>query len=134
MDSGDIIELDGLRVVIDQVVYQPQQYLPSGGRHCFVYFLTIHNGSGTTVTIKGRKWVVHEASGEVTVLEGDGVVGEFPRLEPGEEFCYNSFHVLKTPPGRAEGSYLGVDDDGQKVLVRIPPFEMALPEAGVGYA
>ena len=134
MDSGDIIELDGLRVVIDQVVYQPQQYLPSGGRHCFVYFLTIHNGSGTTVTINGRKWVVHEASGEVTVLEGDGVVGEFPRLEPGEEFCYNSFHVLKTPPGRAEGSYLGVDDDGQKVLVRIPPFEMALPEAGVGYA
>jgi len=134
MDGGDITEPDGLRVVIDQVVYQPQQYLPSGGRHCFVYFITIHNGSGTPVTIKGRKWVVHEASGEVTVLEGDGVVGEFPRLEPGDEFSYNSFHVLETPPGRAEGSYLGVDDGGQRILVRIPSFDLVIPESEVGYA
>ena len=27
-------------------------------------------------------------------LEGDGVVGKFPRLSTGETFSYNSYHVI----------------------------------------
>ncbi len=81
------------------------------------------------MTIKGRKWVVTNSRGEVTAVEGDGVVGEFPTIEPGGKFSYNSFHLLDTKWAVAEGSYLGIDGLGRKVLTRIPKFKMTVPDA-----
>ena len=121
-------ELPGLRVTVDRVVYQPDALTLPERPHCFVYHITIHNDSAATVTIKGRKWVVTNASGEVTAVEGEGVVGQLPRMEPGEKFSYNSFHLLDTRSAVAEGSYLGIDTNGRKVLTRIPRFEMVVPE------
>ena len=82
MAENDMVELPGLCVNIDKVVYQPQFSMLADQPHCFVYYITIHNDSETTVTIKGRKWVVKESSGEVIAIEGDGVVGEFQCLNP----------------------------------------------------
>ena len=117
-------ELPGLDVTVDRVVHQPDADTPPDRPHCFVYFITIHNRSAVTVTIRARKWIVTNLQGEVTVLEGDGVVGEQPRLESGDEFSYNSFHLLDTPGATAEGSYVGVDEGGRWVLTRIPKFTM----------
>ncbi|MED5381208.1 MAG: ApaG domain, partial [Verrucomicrobiota bacterium] len=75
-----MVELDGLNVVVDRVLYQPDMATPEDRPHCFAYFITIRNDSDITVTIKGRKWVVNEADGNKTVVEGDGVVGMFPEL------------------------------------------------------
>jgi len=121
-------DLPGLHVTVDQVLHQPDAKTPADRPHCFVYFISIRNDSNVTVTIKGRKWVVRNAGGEITAVEGDGVVGEFPTIEPGEKFSYNSYHLLDTPTGMAEGSYLGVDADGRRVIARIPRFEMTVPE------
>ena len=126
--SEKILELPGLRVTVDRVVYQPDALTLPERPHCFVYHITIHNDSAATVTIKGRKWVVRNASGEVTAVEGEGVVGQLPRMEPGEKFSYNSFHLLDARSAVAEGSYLGIDTNGRKVLTRIPRFEMVVPE------
>ena len=101
-------ELEGLTVVVDRVVYQPDMATPEDRPHCFAYFITIHNSSKTTVTIKGRKWVVDEADGKKTVVEGDGVVGLFPKLEPGETFDYHSFHLFGGEWAVANGSYIGI--------------------------
>ena len=120
-------ELKGLRVVIDRVVYMPDIETPPDRPHAFAFFITIQNDSDETVTIKGRKWVITNDAGEVTVVEGDGVVGEFPHLEPGEHFSYNSYHINNTLVCWAEGSYLGVTEDGRKIMTRIPKFEMQLP-------
>ena len=79
------------------------------------------------VTIKGRKWVDENADGEITAVEGDGVVGQFPTIEPGEKFSYNSYHLLDKLPALAKGSYLGLDANGRKVFTRIPPFDLDLP-------
>jgi len=62
------------------------------------------------------------------VVEGHGVVGQTPRIEPGQSFHYNSRHQLDTEWAVAEGSYFGVDDLGRRFLVRIPRFRMQLPE------
>lgn len=129
----NLLELPGLRVTLDRLVYAPELPAPPDRPHSFVYFISIHNGSDRTVTIKGRKWVVTNSRGEVTAIEGDGVVGEFPVLRPGEKFSYNSRHVLDTPRAIAEGSYLGVDEQGVRVVVRIPTFEMVVP-GGAGPA
>jgi uncharacterized protein affecting Mg2+/Co2+ transport len=40
----------------------------------------------------------------------------------------NSFHLLDARSAVAEGSNLGVDAQGRKVLARIPRFRMVIPK------
>ena len=117
-----------MRVRIDKVAYMPTLEAPADRPYPFVYFITIDNQSEETVTIKGRKWVVTDAHGHRVVVEGDGVVGKFPRLAPGEHFSYNSYHVIGSDSS-AEGAFIGVNDEGTPVITRIPRFEMRVPEA-----
>jgi hypothetical protein len=56
------------------------------------------------------------------VIEGDGVVGECPRLTPGTQFHYQSYHLIASD-SVAEGAYLGQVEDGERVFTRIPPFQ-----------
>ena len=130
----DFLEPKGLWVSVDEVAYQPQAHTPPDRPHCFAYYITIHNDTDTTVSIKGRKWVVRGDAGDIVAVEGDGVVGQFPTIEPGEHFSYNSFHLLAGKSAVAEGSYLGMDVAGQKVLTRIPKFKMEVPSAEIGWA
>jgi ApaG protein len=123
-DKNDFLELPGLRVTVDRVIHHRDAQTPPDRPHCFAYFITIHNDSDVAVTIKGRKWVVKNARGEITAVEGDGVVGQFPKIEPGKSFSYNSFHLNDTTTAVAEGSYIGMDERGRKVLTRIPKFKM----------
>ena len=120
-------ELEDLRVIIDKVVYVPHLDAPPERPYPFVYFITIDNQSPDTVTIKGRKWVVTDAHGQQVVVEGDGVVGKCPRLEPGEKFSYNSYHVIGSD-SVAEGAFIGLKENGAPVITRIPRFEMKVPE------
>ena len=122
-----ISELEGLRVTVDRVFHVPHLEAPEDKPFPFVYFLTLHNDSGVTVTIRARKWVVSDVCGEKVVVEGDGVVGKFPRLMPGETFSYNSYHVIGVD-SIAEGAFFGVTDDGDVVFTRIPAFEMLAPQ------
>ncbi len=119
-------EMEGLKVVVDDVVYMPSLDAPPDKPHPFVYFISIHYGSEERVTFYGRKWVVQDG-GEVTVVEGDGVVGQTPTLEPGEHFSYNSYHVTMGDAS-AEGAFFGRTDDGSWVFVRIPEFQLKVPE------
>ena len=124
----------GLRVNLDQLVYQDGVLTPPDTPHCFAYYITILNEGQETVTVRGRKWVVTESNGEVIAVEGDGVVGEFPALEPGEHFSYNSYHMIRSSRAIAQGSYLGITANGEPVVAVIPSFELVVPGTGeVGY-
>jgi ApaG protein len=119
-------ELTDLRVTIDKLVYVPTLEAPPDRPYPFVYFITIDNQSSETITIRGRKWVITDQLGQKIVVEGDGVVGEFPHLRPGERFSYNSYHVVGTD-SVAEGAFIGISDLGIPFIVRIPRFEMQVP-------
>ena len=119
-------ELEGLHVTVDRVEHSPHLDAPPERPHPFVYFLTIHNESAVTLTIKGRKWVVKDEDGQSVVVEGDGVVGKFPCLDPGEHFSYNSYHTIGSD-STAEGAFFGVTEAGDYVFTRIPRFEMRMP-------
>lgn len=121
-------ELKGLKVAIDRLVYMPDAETPPERPNAFAYYITIQNDSEETVTIKGRKWVIKNDRDEITAVEGDGVVGEFPRLQPGEHFSYNSYHINNTRVCWAEGAYLGITESGRKVITRIPRFELRVPD------
>src|ERR1700693_4196437 len=120
-------ELAEVKVSIDKVVYVPTLEAPPDRPYPFVYFITIRNDSPENVTIRGRKWVVTDGHGGKLVVEGDGVVGEFPRLRPGEKFSYNSYHVIGLD-SLAEGSFIGLTDEGSPFVVRIPQFRMEVPK------
>jgi ApaG protein len=124
--SGGFLEIPGLEVELEEVVHMPHLDAPEDRPFAFVYFISIINNSAKKVTIFGRKWILKEEGGETLVLEGEGVVGEVPVLNPGERFSYNSYHVIKTRTA-VTGSFFGKDVDGGKVLVHIPGFDLAPP-------
>jgi ApaG protein len=126
MSSEPITELDGLHATVDRIMHVPHLDAPEDRPHPFVYFITIHNDSDETVIIRGRKWVVTDDDDQRLVVEGDGVVGQFPRLEPGEHFSYNSYHTIGAD-SVAEGAFFGVTEGGQRVFTRIPPFKLRVP-------
>ena len=111
---------------VDDVIYMPSLDAPPNKPHPFVYFISIHNDSPVPVTIRGRKWVVHEDEGEVTVVEGDGVVGQTPSIEPGGHFSYNSYHVV-AKGARASGAFFGETAGGEWIFARIPEFRLEVP-------
>lgn len=122
------LELPGLRVALDRLLYRHGgSQLPPDRPHAFIYYLTIHNDSATTVTLLGRKWVVEHPDGTQLVIEGDKIVGETPCLAPGQSFSYNSYHVTATN-ARAHGSFHGVDAAGRRIFVRIPTMTLEIPE------
>jgi ApaG protein len=123
--AAAIREFEGLRVRVDDVVYMPGLDAPPDKPHPFVYFISIHNDSPVPVTIRGRKWVVHETGGEVTVVEGDGVVGQTPVIDPGGHFSYNSYHVV-AGPARVSGAFFG-EAGGEWIFARIPEFRLEVP-------
>ena len=131
MDSAPHIEeLPGLRVTVDNVVYEPCLDAPPERPHPFVYFLTIHNDSAETVRLVGRKWVVTDlGNGSRLVVEGEGIVGERPRLEPGQSFSYHSYHPV-AGDSHAEGAFFGTCEDGRPVCVRVPVFALRVPRGG----
>jgi ApaG protein len=123
-------EVPGLTARLDKLCYHHGgASLPEDKPHAFVYFITIQNGSEHTVTLLGRKWIIVHADGSRLVIEGDKIVGETPRLAPGEQFSYNSYHVTGCDAA-AKGSFHGVDELGRKIHVLLPPFEMAVPPGG----
>lgn len=123
---NDIKEFHDLRVKVDDVIYMPSLDAPPNKPHPFVYFISIFNESTEAVSIKARKWVVVEEDGETTVVEGDGVVGQQPVIQPGEHFSYNSYHVV----GRAacvNGALFAETESGEWVFTRIPEFRLEVP-------
>jgi ApaG protein len=120
-------EVPGLTARLDKLAYHNGgPSLPVDKPHAFVYFITIENASDRVITLLGRKWVVVHTDGSRLVIEGDKIVGETPRLAPGEQFSYNSYHVTGTD-ATAHGCFHGVDENGQKIHVMLPPFEMHIP-------
>jgi len=121
------LEVPGLWVDVDRLEYVPTEHSPQHRPHQFSYHITIHNDSLQTVLITGRRWIVTNAQGHRLVIEGDGVVGQFPRLIPGDTFRYHSYHLVDSD-STAEGVYLGKDDEDEPIIARIPLFEMKVPD------
>ena len=122
------VEVPGLTASLDKLCYHDGGCsLPVDKPHAFVYFVSIRNSSEHTVTLLGRKWVIEHSDGSQMVIEADKIVGETPRLTPGEEFSYNSYHVANED-AIARGCFHGVDDLGRPIHVSLPAFEMRIPK------
>jgi ApaG protein len=116
-----------IRVSVESF-YVEQQSAPDEGRWVFAYRVTIANEGSETVQLISRHWRITDARGRVVEVRGPGVVGEQPRLGPGERFQYTSGTPLGTPSGFMVGTYRMVDSAGRPFDVQIPAFSLDAPE------
>ena len=107
--------------------YVDDQSKPDEGRYVFSYTITILNEGTLPAKLLARHWVITDANGKVQEVRGDGVVGEQPRLQPGQGFRYSSGAVIETPVGAMQGSYQMLADDGARFDAPIAPFRLAKP-------
>ncbi|WP_439882467.1 Co2+/Mg2+ efflux protein ApaG [Pontibacter sp. MBLB2868] len=108
--------------------YLPDYSSPVQQHYVFAYKISIENNSEFTVKLLRRHWYIHDATGLVREVEGEGVVGQQPVLEPGESHEYVSGCNLKTNLGKMRGTYLMERMvDGKKFDVTIPEFTLIVP-------
>lgn len=107
--------------------YVDEQSEPESDRYVFAYTITICNDGNVPARLISRHWVITDANGKVQEVSGDGVVGEQPHLNPGEEFRYSSGAVLETPVGAMQGLYRMEADNGVNFDAPIAPFTLAVP-------
>ena len=93
----------------------------------FAYQITIKNKSTHRVQLLRRHWIITNAEGQVSEVEGSGVIGQTPTLSPGEVFSYVSACPLDTPMGTMQGFYMMIDQDKQPLTVEIPIFSLRHP-------
>jgi len=111
----------GIRVRVEPS-FLPQQSNPKQGKWLFGYRVSIVNESETRVRLRNRHWTIVDADGKRHEVNGPGVVGQFPTLEPGQRFEYPSFCPLETSWGTMEGFYRMERDDGTAFDVQIARF------------
>lgn len=107
--------------------YLEEQSAVDEDRYVFAYTITIRNKGSVAAKLLTRHWIITDGNGEVQEVEGAGVVGEQPHLEPGEQFRYTSGTVLDTPVGTMHGSYQMRADDGYEFDADIPVFRLSMP-------
>ena len=102
--------------------YLAERSRPEQKRWLYAYRIRIRNVGDAPMQLLRRHWVITDGKGEVREVRGDGVVGEQPRLDPGEAHEYRSMCDLPTAWGTMEGSYDFVTDEGEDCEVSVGRF------------
>jgi len=108
--------------------FLPDQSDPQQGRYTWSYHIRIENRAPGAVQLTRRHWFITDANGRVEEVEGPGVVGETPRIEPGFSFDYVSGCSLQTPSGTMHGSFRMETVRGS-FDAAIPKFNLISPPA-----
>ena len=110
------------------VAYLADQSSPEAGRWFWSYHIRIENHRDAAVQLLARHWVITDARGNVHDVRGQGVVGDTPRIEPGESYDYVSGCPLETSSGAMAGEFHMVDEQGSTFDIQIPAFDLSAPE------
>lgn len=123
----DSMITEGIEISV-QAKYQPSYSTPAEQQYIFSYDITITNKSPRTVQLLRRHWVITDGLGIVREVEGEGVIGKQPILQPGESHQYSSWCPLNTPLGFMEGQYLMVDPATEESFqAQVPRFRLESP-------
>ncbi|MET0240078.1 MAG: Co2+/Mg2+ efflux protein ApaG [Sphingobium sp.] len=109
------------------VAFLSDQSEPERGRWFWAYHIRIENGRGAPVQLLTRRWHITDGRGAMQVVEGEGVVGAQPVIQPGQSYDYVSGCPLATPSGSMEGSFQMLASDSSLFDVAIPRFGLTAP-------
>ena len=111
-----------------ETIYQESYSKPLEREFVHAYRITIENLGDYTVQLLRRHWIIWDAATAMRKVDGEGVVGQQPILQPGESYQYVSGCPLKSEQGKMEGSYAFVHlASGDEFEVEIPLFYLYAP-------
>lgn len=120
-----------IKVTVEPM-YLELQSQPEEQKYVWAYHIRIENRGDATVQLQTRNWQITDGFGREQSVQGIGVVGQQPVLEPGDFFEYTSGAPLQTPSGIMTGSYMMqiMNDniqDGEMFEVPVPAFSLDSP-------
>lgn len=119
-------ETKGIRVTA-QPNFSPERSDPERGHYFWTYTIEIRNLGPVAVWLRARTWRITDGLGRVSEVQGAGVVGEQPRIAPGEAYDYTSGCPLTTSSGIMQGHYTMQTETGDVIDVAIPAFSLDVP-------
>ncbi len=105
--------------------YDIKNSFPLENRFAFRYNIIIENKNDFSITILKRKWLIFDSGFGFTEIQGDGVIGLIPKINPSEKFTYFSNAILKSGIGYMKGQYLVRNDEtNENFDLDIPQFDL----------
>lgn len=93
--------------------------------YAFSYYISIENKSKETVQLLERYWNIFDALNDQEYVEGEGVVGQMPILQPNDEYTYKSGCFLMSPIGSMNGFYKMKNQENEdEFMVAVPTFQL----------
>jgi ApaG protein len=118
----------GIKVIVE-TFYHREHSDYYNSQFVFAYRITIENESEYAIKLLRRHWFIFDSVGEHKEVEGEGVVGKQPVIQPGEHHQYISGCTLKSEMGTMRGTYqMQRLADGKLFDVVIPEFTLVTPE------
>ncbi len=118
---------EGVSILVE-TFYQPAQSNPVKYEHLFAYRITIENLTIYPVKLISRHWHIKDSNGTHREVEGEGVVGQQPIIQPGNSYQYTSAVNLYSEIGKMYGTYLMENlFNKKKLTVAIPEFKLIVP-------
>jgi len=109
--------------------YLAKESRPEQRRYVYAYEIEIENQSDETAQLISRYWRIIDSNDQTQEVQGIGVVGQQPTLEPGASYKYTSGVVIETETGMMQGSYTLRGADGDEFEAEIPAFALVKPSA-----
>ena len=123
-----VSKISGGVTVSVETFYQPDYSNPANNEFMFAYRITIENNNVFPIRLLRRHWNIFDATGSLREVEGEGVIGVQPLINPGTNYQYVSGCNLKTEIGKMYGTYQMENVNNKKMFeVSIPAFEMTVP-------
>ncbi len=115
-----------IRVTVEPY-YIEEESIPADNHHFWAYHVRIENLGKKKVQLKTRSWEITDSEGLKHTVQGDGVVGQQPEIEPGKMYEYTSGVPLNTQSAIMEGKYSMNDEEGLSFDIEIPAFSLDSP-------
>lgn len=117
----------GIKITVE-TLYQPDYSNPVNNEFMFAYKIIIENHNTYPVKLLSRHWYIYDSNGSLREVEGEGVVGVQPQINPGEQYQYISGCNLRTEMGKMHGTYLMENVNNKKNFTAVvPSFQMTCP-------
>ncbi|WP_088330581.1 Co2+/Mg2+ efflux protein ApaG [Lacimicrobium sp. SS2-24] len=120
------MQSDAIRIHVTSQ-YLEQSSIPNAQKYAFSYHVRIENHDTQAVQLLNRYWLITDADGNKSEVQGAGVVGKQPVIAPGDSYEYSSGAILETPVGSMQGFYEMQRTDGTRFKAPIPVFSLVVP-------
>lgn len=118
---------EGIKISVESC-YLPDHSDPEKSHYTFSYRISIENNNDFAVKLLRRRWFIFDSNGTMREVEGEGVVGVQPLIEPSKSYQYVSGCNLQSELGKMQGSYLLENIANKKTFnVVIPAFILEVP-------